>query len=83
MRRAYRTFKTFKSGTTESMDAIFIPCSPPPARQRPAMAGTGGNGKEILSAVFSVSAHHAQMLPKTYARALLRSLNELEREDEK
>jgi hypothetical protein len=50
-RRAYFTFTMRRSGTTESTDAIFIPCSPPPARQRPAARrGVKGDSKKLLTA---------------------------------
>lgn len=59
-RRSYFVLNTCRSGATGLTGAIFIPYSPPPARQRPAICRGGkGDGKEFLSARSLLNAQNA------------------------
>lgn len=55
----YFAFNVCRSGAAVFTGVIFIPSSPPPARQRPAgCRGGRGQGKEILNVKRLVNAQH-------------------------
>lgn len=59
------------NGTTEPLDAIFIPDHPLPLfGSRPAARRGNDQTKEILSAKRLVSAHYVRLRVKTYAQAV-------------
>jgi hypothetical protein len=70
-RRAYFVLYTCRSGTTESMGAIFILAHPLPHVVPGLVPRTTGEGKDFLNAGTLVNANHARATARTYARTFL------------
>lgn len=82
-RQAYFVFNVCRSGTTGPTGAIFIPCSPPPARQPP----TGCRGGKARVRIFLMLSVYLTLIAlatrlRAYAQTLLKSINRPNRRSE-
>jgi len=81
LRRAYFPLNVCISGMAESTGMIFIFAHPLPHVGPGLVPGATGEGKDFLNAGVLVSANHAREPGRTYARAILTSLNRPDRKE--